>query len=189
LTELSRAGRSRVNPVLRTWQPYRPSLRGVNRIQKAVILTAAIATPAVAYSMFAPAEDSLCLGSGAANYRIAHNTATPDFQIKIVGEAAHPDLRMQLVDRAELADFVLVDDLNDHGPAACRSAAPVRTVALHSGAASPDVTVKLSAETTADYKIYVQSARFSQQHAAALLAAMWKANQRGEVTGSIPQIR
>jgi hypothetical protein len=62
-------------------------------------------------------------------------------------------------------------------------------VAFHSGAASPDVTVRLSAGTSADYKIYVQSARFSQQDAAALLAAMWKANQRGDVTGSIPQIR
>jgi hypothetical protein len=161
----------------------------VNRIQKVVIFAAAIATPAVAYSMLAPAEDSLCLGSGAANYRIARDAATPDFSIKIVGEAARPDLRMQSVDRAELADFVLVDDVNEHGPAACRSAAPIRTVAFHSGAASPDVTVKLSAEASADYKIYVQSVRFSQQDAAALLAAMWKASQRGDVTGSIGQIR
>lgn len=141
--------------------------------------------PAVAYSMLAPAEDSLCLASGAATYRIAHEIASPDFRIKVVSEAPRPDLRMQWVDRAELADFVLVDDLNASGPAACRSAAPIRTVALHIGAAAPDVTVKLSAEPAADYKIYVQSARFSQQDAAALLAAIWKANQGGDVTGSI----
>ena len=50
----------------------------------------------------------------------------------------------------------------------------------------PDVTIALSAEAALpDYKIYVHSVRFSQQDAAALLAAMWKANQQREATGSI----
>ena len=139
--------------------------------------------PAVAYSMLAPAEDSLCLASGAATYRIAQQTAAPDFRVKVANDTPQPDLRMQRVDRAELADFVLVDDLNAGGHTSCRSSAPVRTVVLDSGAAEPDVTVRLSNEP-ADYKIYVHSVRFSQQDAAALLAAIWKA-QGGDVTGSI----
>ena len=134
--------------------------------------------------MFVPAKDTLCLATGVARYRIAHDTRSPDVRVKIAGDAAAPDLRMQSVDRAEIADFVLVDDSDETGPAGCRSAAPVRTVALVTDAAPPDVTVKLSTET-GGYKIYVQSARYSQQDAAALLAAIWKANQNGDVTGSI----
>ena len=46
---------------------------------------------------------------------------------------------------------------------------------LDTGTAKPDVTVNLSADASdPDYEIYVHSVRYSQQDAAALLAAMWK---------------
>ena len=158
----------------------------MNRLQKSLILIAAIALPAAAHSTFAPAPESLCFASGATTYRIAHNAAAPDFRIKIADASARPDLRMQLVDRAELADFVLVDDFSGAGPVSCRSSTPIQTVTLDTGAAKPDVTVNLSADSAdPDYKIYVHSVRYSQQDAAALLAAMWKTAQQREVTGSI----
>jgi hypothetical protein len=162
----------------------------MNRLQKSIILVAAIALPAAAHSTFAPTPDNLCFASGSTTYRIARNAAAPDFRVKIAGDASsagpRPDLRMQLVDRAEIADFVLVDDFSGREPAPCRSSAPVRTVALDSGAAKPDVIVALSADAAvADYKIYVHSVRFSHEDAAALLAAMWKSDQRRETTASI----
>jgi hypothetical protein len=158
----------------------------VNRIQKTLILIAAIAVPAAAHSTFAPTPESLCFASGATTYQIARNAASPDFRIKIGDGAARPDLRMQLVDRAEIADFVLVDDFSGEPQAPCRSATPIRTVSIDGDTAKPDVTVNLSANAAAsDYKIYVHSVRFSQQDAAALLAAMWKTDQRREATGSI----
>jgi hypothetical protein len=56
---------------------------------------------------------------------------------------------------------------------------------LDADARAPDVTVNLSADAAgADYKIYVHSVRFSQQDAAAMLAAMWKASQRRELAAS-----
>jgi hypothetical protein len=158
----------------------------MNRLQKSVILIAAIALPVAAHSAFAPTKDALCFASGATTYQIARNTSSPDFRIKIADATAAPDLRMQLVDRAEIADFVLVDDFSSTEPTPCRSSTKIQTVTLDVDAAKPDVTVNLSADTSAsDYKIYVHSVRFSQQDAAALLAAMWKTNQRREVTGSI----
>jgi hypothetical protein len=162
----------------------------MNRLQKSIVLVAAIAIPAAAHSTFAPTGEALCFASGATTYQIARNAPSPDFRIRIAGKAAGsnqpPDLRMQLVDSAELADFVLVDDFSGNEPAPCRSSTPVRTVTLDAEAAQPDVTVDLSASAGAsDYKIYVHSVRFSQQDAAALLAAMWKTGQRREVTGSI----
>ena len=157
----------------------------VNRLYKTLILIAAIAVPAAAHSTFAP-KQSFCFASGAATYQMAPNAAAPDFRVKIAGDLPLPDLRMQLVDRAENADFVLVDDFSAQEQAPCRSSTPIRTVALDSGALAPDVTVNLSADAAAaDYKIYVHSVRFSQLDAAALLAAMWKADKRREVTGTI----
>jgi|SRR6478609_8748127 hypothetical protein len=163
----------------------------MNRLQKSLILIAAIALPAAAHSTFAPVPDNLCFASGSTTYRIARNAAAPDFRVRIAGDASstglRPDLRMQLVDRAEIADFVLVDDFSGGAPAPCRSSAPIRTVALDSDAAArPDVTVELSTDAAVpDYKIYVHSVRFSHEDAAALLAAMWKTEARREATASI----
>jgi hypothetical protein len=154
---------------------------GVMRMRTVLILAAACAAPAAAYSMLAAPEPPLlsnCFASGASTYRIVTNAAAPDYRIRIDSAAAQPDLKMQLVDRAEHADFVLVDDLGDE-PATCKSSTPVRTVTLDGAAGKPDVTVHLSTDAKgADYRLYVRSARFSQQDAAALLAAMWKADQR-----------
>jgi hypothetical protein len=162
----------------------------VNRIQKTLILIAAVALPAAAHSTFAPTRETLCFASGATTYQIARNAAAPDFRIKIADASTKPDaqsdLRMRLVDSAEKADFVLVDDFSAGEQAPCRSSTPIRTVALDADTAKPDVTVTLSAEAAlSDYKIYVHSVRFSPQDAAALLAAMWKTDQRREATGSI----
>ena len=162
----------------------------MNRIQKTLILVAAVALPAAAHSTFAPTRETLCFASGATTYQIARNAAAPDFRIKIADTLAtsdaRPDLRMRLVDSAEKADFVLVDDFSAGEQAPCRSSTPIRTVALDADTAKPDVTVTLSADAAlSDYKIYVHSVRFSQQDAAALLAAMWKTDQRREATGSI----
>lgn len=126
-----------------------------------------------------PQPISNCFASGASTYQIVTDAAAPDYRIRIDSAATQPDLRMQLVDRPEYADFVLVDDFSGE-PSTCRSSTPVRTVTLDGVAAGkPDVTVHLSADAKgADYRLYVRSARFSQQDAAALLAAMWKADQR-----------
>jgi len=152
-------------------------------MRKALTLIAALAAPAAAYSMMAapPKQQALsnCFASGASTYRIVADATAPDYRIRIDSAAAHPDLRMQLVDRPEHADFVLVDDFSGSEPTTCRSSTPVRTVTLDGATSEPDVTVNLSADATgADYRLYVHSARFSQQDAAALLAAMWKADQR-----------
>jgi hypothetical protein len=146
-----------------------------------LILLAVLAVPAAAHSMFV-APPTLCFASGSATYRIDPGAGAPDYRIKIATDAPRPDLRMTLVDRAEIADFVLVDDFNTPDGTACNSSAPIRTVKLDAAAPNPDVTVSLSGDGSgADYKLFVHSVRFSHQDAAALLAAMWKAAQRREV--------
>lgn len=157
----------------------------MNRIQSTLVLIAAIIVPAVAHSNFTP-NSNLCFTSGAATYQIAPGATSPDFRVKVASDAPRPDLRMQLVDRPELADFVLVDDFSTPEPAPCRSATPIRTVSVIHDSAPPDVTVRLAADNSAaDYKIYVHSVRYSQQDAAAILAAMWTADRRRDTTASI----
>jgi hypothetical protein len=154
-------------------------VNSVSSMRKVLILAAALAVPAAAYAMKAAPKQPLCFASGASTYQIVASATAPDYRIRIDAEALRPDLRMQLVDRAENADFVLVDDFSGNEPSTCKSSTPIRTVTLDAAAAIPDVTVQLSADAKgADYRLYVHSARFSQQDAAALLAAMWKANQR-----------
>jgi hypothetical protein len=156
----------------------------VNSISKVLVLTAALAVPAAAaaYAMKAVPKQPLCFASGASTYQIVTNVTAPDYRIRIDAEAARPDLKMLLVDRPEHADFVLVDDFSGDAPRTCKSSTPIRTVTLDTAASKPDVTVQLSADAKgADYRLYVHSARFSQQDAAALLAAMWKADQRRAV--------
>jgi hypothetical protein len=154
-------------------------VRSVNRIRNVLILTAGLAVPAAIHAMNAAPKRPHCFASGASTYQIVANAPTPDYRIRIDSRSAHPDLRMQLVDRAEHADFVLVDDFSDSEPRTCQSSTPIRTVTLDGATGKPDVTVHLSADAKgADYRLYVHSARFSQQDAAALLAAMWQADRR-----------
>ena len=119
-------------------------------MRKMLIAIAAIAAPAGAYSMMAVPPKSLplsnCFASGASTYQIVTNSAAPDYRIRIDSTAARPDLRMQLVDRPEHADFVLVDDFSGNEPSTCKSSTPVRTVTLDGAAGKPDVTVHLSAD-------------------------------------------
>jgi hypothetical protein len=154
-------------------------VNSVSSMRKILILAAALAVPAAAYAMKAAPKQPLCFASGASTYQIVASATAPDYRIRIDADALRPDLRMQLVDRAENADFVLVDDFSGNEPSTYKSSTPIRTVTLDAAAGTPDVTVQLSADAKgADYRLYVHSARFSQQDAAALLAAMWKANQR-----------
>jgi len=154
----------------------------VNRIQKTLASIAILAVPAAATSAFTP-QQNLCFRSGAAAYRIAANAARPDYRIKIADDAPHADLRMQWVDRAELADFVFIDGVDDDSDASssCTASGPARTVTASADMQRPDVTVALAADAaTANYRLYVRSTHFSRQDAAALVAAIWKADKRRE---------
>ena len=150
----------------------------MDRLRKTLILFAVIAVPAAAHSTFAP-QDEFCFASGSSTYRLMQQASSPDFRIKIDNAARRPDLRMQLVDRPEIADFVLTDGYYDTAPGnACKSPAPVKTIKLDNETLKADVTVSLAkGDTFPDYKIYVHSTRFSHRDAAAMLAALWKAQQ------------
>jgi hypothetical protein len=129
-------------------------------------------------SFFASSAKS-CFIAGASGYRISED-ASADFTVRIDNTAAQPNLRMQLVDDSAAADFVLVDD----GDAvnACTGAAAIQSIRLDPAAVNADLTVSLS-RATASYKIYVRSASFSQQDAAALFAVIWQTARKTADSG------
>ena len=156
----------------------------MGRLQKTLLLLTVAAIPAAALCYLAglprpdaPVEAAAraaasqpCFTAGPVTYRMAApGMAAPDFRVKI--SDADPELRIALVDRVDDADFALVDDGDAAG--ACMSAGRIKTVQLVGEASAADVTVSLSREGTGtELKLFVYSARFSHDAAAALFAAM-----------------
>ena len=151
------------------------------RVRIVSLLALAIAVPAAAaaansFSFFAaPAKP--CFVAGTHAYRFAAK-GSANFTVRIDNAAQHPNLRMQLVDDPATADFVMVDD--GDSSAACRDSGMVKSIRLDAGAAKPDLTVTLSREP-APYKLYVRSATYSAQDAAALFAVMHRDTRGAEL--------
>lgn len=115
-----------------------------------------------------------CFAAGNASYELS-TSAGADYTVRVDNTATSPSLRMQLVDDPAAADFVMVDD--DDATLACKAAVSLKTVRIDPAALEPDLTVTLS-RAEADYKVYVRSASFSEQDAAALFAVIWQNTRR-----------
>jgi len=149
----------------------------MTRTHIAALLVFILAVPAATAGSFFTSNDKPCFIAGASGYQLS-GSGSADVTVRIDNTAPHPSLRMQVVDDPAAADFVLVDD-NDSG-GACKNAAAIKSIRLDPAARNADLTVALS-RAQADYKIYVRSASFSEQDAAALFAAIW---QNEHKTGS-----
>ena len=146
----------------------------MNRLRKTLILLLVVGVPAGARSYFASAPD-LCFTAGSVTYQLSSSAGR-------MRRARRPDLRIKLVDRAEIADFALVDDAGGVAGGACRTAGALKTVKIVSGETSPDVTISVSREVDdADFRLFVHSARVTHQDAAALFALMRHVESAGKV--------
>lgn len=137
----------------------------MNRITVATIFGLVAAVPAGAAGVYFtnPADTTPCFAAPTGAFRITDKAA--DYTVRVEDVAADPSLRLQIVDDPAIADFVLVDD----DVPACPSGMPLKSVRVDPAATAPDITVTLS-HAPAAKKIYVKSARFSEQQAAALFA-------------------
>jgi len=149
------------------------------RLQASLVLVL-IAATMVATRLAAVPPAGPCFTSGSVTYQVTAASA-PDYRVWIDSEATRPDLRIQLVDDASGADFVLVDDLDAANRGICRAAGAFKTVSIVDGTDGDVLKVNLSRDETADYRLFVRSARFSQHDAAALFAAMWDAKRKQDI--------
>jgi len=141
------------------------------------LLAFIVAIPAATAGSFFSSSAKPCFLADTTGYEISAG-AQADYTVRIDNTAPAPGLRMQLVDDSATADFVLVDD--GDAAAACKAASAIKSIRLDPAAANADLTVALSRQP-ADYKIYVRSANFTAQDAAALFAVIW---QNARKTGS-----
>jgi hypothetical protein len=146
----------------------------MKRKQRSVLLGLVLAVPVAAQAFLPPKH--LCFSAGAAAYQISASAGDPDFKVRVDNRAAHPDLRMQLVDDPTTADFVLVDDFDGADSDACQGS--LKTIRVDGDEQRPDLTINLAADSEeADFKLYVRSARYSHEDAAALFGVMWRASR------------
>lgn len=149
----------------------------MQRTHTGLILALVMAVPAAAGGVYLAsgitsgdktAAAKPCFVADDAGYLLSANTSAAHV-VRIDNTAAHPDLRMQLVDDPAAADFVLVDDSD--ASLACEGVSAVESIRIDAAAAKPDLTIALSRDP-ADYKIYLHSDRYTEQDAAALAAVI-----------------
>lgn len=143
------------------------------------LLVLIVAVPAAAASSFFASSAKTsnvkpCFIAGTAGYQLSGST-TADYTVRIDNTTPSPNLRMQLVDDPAAADFVLVDD--GDAADACNTAPAIKSIRIDPAASHADLTIALS-RAAANYKIYVRSANFSEQDAAALFAVIWQDSRK-----------
>jgi hypothetical protein len=146
----------------------------MDRLRPRVLLSAMLALPAASSSFLAPSAPppASCFRAGVSSYRIGADAAAVDYRVRVAPDAAQADIRVGLIDSPDLADFVLVDDAPDAQAAYCRDAA-AKSIGLGGSDGDSSLVVTLARGARApDYRLYVASARFSPDQAAALLAVL-----------------
>lgn len=152
----------------------------MERIRKSLVLLVLLGIAATTLPHFGSSQD-LCFTTGSVTYQLAPDTSSPDFRVRIDNNTPNPDLRVRLVDRAELADFSLVDDVVSPTRNVCATAGDLRTVKIVNLADIGDVTINVGREShEADFTLFVHSTRVTHFDAAALFALVQhvQTNQR-----------
>ena len=135
------------------------------------ILTTTI--PLILAGVFAGSELSParqpCIALGETSLQIAPNPWQPQLHVSFTSDPAAATVRVQTVDSAEAADFVYVDDVNGTEADACEVTAATQFVGIAESPQAAGPVIYLSADGNADYRIFVQSKRFTPREAAALI--------------------
>jgi hypothetical protein len=122
----------------------------------------------------------LCYSSENATYKLV-KSGPADVRIRIEANNRTADLRIQIVEQPEIADFIIADD-SDEAVDPCGAGKRLTTLRADENEPRPDVVVMLSHRPeAADYKVFVRSEKYGPQDAAAFLAAMWKSSARRNV--------
>ena len=89
--------------------------------------------------------------------------------VSFTGNPAKATVRVQIIDRAEAADFAVIDDIDTAESGACHAGRPPQLVSISRNLSTSDPVIYLTQDGPADYRIFVQSKTFSMLDAAALI--------------------
>lgn len=145
---------------------------GLHLLAAAVLL---FSTPAESQSRIS--AESSCAGSSVIPVHFDQTLFQADYKIMVSEYEVEPDIRIRLVNQPALADLILADDLPGSDLAICRSSTRYQATTLFVAkfVTQPDVTIMLNRKDRhADYNLYVESDRVSNDQAAALFWLAWK---------------
>jgi len=89
--------------------------------------------------------------------------------VSFTNDPAKATVRVQIIDRAEAADFAVIDDIDTAESGACHTSQPPQLVSISRGSSASDPVIYLTPDGPADYRIFVQSKTLSILDAAALI--------------------
>jgi hypothetical protein len=131
----------------------------------------ASAVPLILAGLFAQSEllpgPRPCIEAGGSSLQIAEAPWHADLQVAFTDVPATATVRVQIVESAEIADFVMVDGADSLEANACGGAPLFVAISAYPSASAP--IIYLSTDGGADYRIFVRSKTFSLREAAALI--------------------
>ncbi|MFC0240533.1 hypothetical protein [Rhodopseudomonas telluris] len=112
-----------------------------------------------------------CISAGDRTVQIAPASWMAQLHVGFTDDPSQATVRVQIVDDPDAADFAVSDDAANDEQSACAAGPDNRMVAIaaHPSAGEPVIYLTHDADSGADYRIYVRSAKFSEREAAALL--------------------
>ena len=122
-----------------------------------------------------------CIAVGETSVQIASSPWQSQTQVSFTDDPRLATVRVQIVEAAEAADFVVVDDIKDTSDGgACGSNAGTRLIGITAAPVAGAPVIYLSRDGAADYRIFVKSDSFTPRDAAALIVGAHGAYGRDE---------
>lgn len=122
----------------------------------------------IAGGEFAPGVQP-CISLSGATLQIATAPWQHQFHVSFTDDRSAATVRVQIVERPELADFTVIDDIDTADAQSCSAGDAIKYVSVAPHASAGEPMIYLSGDGGADYRIFVQSRAFSMQDAAALI--------------------
>jgi hypothetical protein len=111
-----------------------------------------------------------CIAIGTDTLQIADAPWHADLHVSFTDDPALATVRVALTDRAERADFAVIDDAEGTEDATCTATPSTQFIAVSAHPSTGAPVIYLSPdERSADYRIFVSSKHFSTREAAALI--------------------
>jgi hypothetical protein len=113
-----------------------------------------------------------CIEVGGSAMQIASIPWMAQLHVSFTDDPSLATVRVQVTDSADIADFTVIDDVDDSEAGACESATAPQLIAISADRSATDPVIYLSHDDgPSDYRVYVQSKTFSARDAAALIVS------------------
>ncbi|HVX78377.1 MAG TPA: hypothetical protein VHB49_19770 [Bradyrhizobium sp.] len=110
-----------------------------------------------------------CIAIGNESLQIVTAPWHADLHVSFTDDPAAANVRVQITDNADDADFAVVDDVDGPETDACAVTPATQFVAISAKASRAAPMIYLSHDGPADYRIFVKSSTFTAREAAALI--------------------